>query len=159
MKQKKSKIYLRTLQALEQIGRTFTVDELEHVICLKYAEKVDQKLAHSQAAALKSMVRTLYNLFVCVACMFFFLGGFVSYLDWSQVTWCCRQKKRAPNGTRFGMFLAGCPECFLASASYVSRACFLRPNRQWLQQLKAAAGPKLASKKYERKQGQRTGAI
>lgn len=101
----------------------------------------------------------IYNLFVCVACMFFFFGGFVSYLDWSQVTWCCRQKKRAPNGTRFGMFLAGCPECFLASASYVSRACFLGPNRQWLQQLKAAAGPKLASKKYERKQGQRTGAI
>ena len=59
---KKSKIYLRTLQALEQIGRTFTVDELEHVICLKYAEKVDQKLAHSQAAALKSMVRTLFTI-------------------------------------------------------------------------------------------------
>ena len=69
---KKSKIYLRTLQALEQIGRTFTVDELEHVICLKYAEKVDQKLAHSQAAALKSMVRTLFTicLFVWHACFF-----------------------------------------------------------------------------------------
>lgn len=49
----------------------------------------------------------IYILFVCgMACMFFF-EGFVSYLDWSQVTWCCRQKKRAPNGTRFGMFLAG----------------------------------------------------
>ena len=74
MKQKKSKIYLRTLQALEQIGRTFTVDQLEHVICLKYAEKVDQKLAHSQAAALKSMVRTLFTicLFVWHACFFFF---------------------------------------------------------------------------------------
>ena len=66
---------LRTLPMLEGIGRTFTVDEWEHVICLKYAEKVDKTLAHTQAAALKSMVRTLFAIWIicsiiCIYIMF-----------------------------------------------------------------------------------------